>query len=289
MNFLQLRAFHGVASEGSFTRAAEHLHVTQPTLSGQVKELEQSFGVKLFERRGRGVVTTELGSRLLAITRQIFGLEAEAEQLLAGAQALARGRLRIGADAPFLVLPLMAALQRRFPGIDLAIAFGNSQEVLRSLVEGRNDVAILPEVRKEPRLHALPFRRDRLVVFVDRGHAWARRRSIHLRDLAEERLLLREVGSMTRAIFERALKRARVRPRETLEIGSREAVREAVAAGLGIGVVAESEFGHDDRLHKLEVRGGALQATEYAVCLKIKRDDPAVAAFFEVLADSSGS
>jgi len=263
--------------------------VTQPTLSGQVKELEQSFGVKLFERRGRGVATTELGNRLLAVTRQIFILEAEAELLLAGAQALARGRLRVGADSPYLVLPLLAALQRRFPGIDLAISFGNSQEVLRSLVEERSDVAILPDVRKEPRLFARPFRRDRLVVFVERGHAWARRRSVQLRDLAGERLLLREVGSTTRAIVERALKQARVKPRETLEIGSREAVREAVAAGLGVGVVAESEFGHDDRLHKLEVRGGALQATEYAVCLKAKREEPAVAAFFEVLAESSSS
>ena len=287
MNFLQLRAFHGVASAGSFTRAAERLHVTQPTLSGQVKDLEQAFGVKLFDRRGRGVATTELGGRLLTITRQIFGLEAEAERLLSGARALTRGRLRIGADAPFLVLPLMAALQRRFPGIDLAVAFGNSQEVLRSLVEGRNDVAILPDVAKEPRLHAQAFRRDRLVVFVERDHPWARRRSVHLRDLAEERLLLREVGSTTRAILERALRRARVRPSETLEIGSREAVREAVAAGLGVGVVAESEFGHDDRLHKLEIRGGAVQATEYAVCLKAKREDRAVAAFFEVLADSA--
>ena len=289
MNFLQLRAFHGVACAGSFTRAAERLHVTQPTLSGQVKELEQSFGVKLFERRGRGVATTELGNRLLAVTRQIFILEAEAELLLAGAQALARGRLRVGADSPYLVLPLLAVLQRRFPGIDLSISFGNSQEVLRSLVEERSDVAILPDVRKEPRLFARPFRRDRLVVFVERGHAWARRRSVQLRDLAGERLLLREIGSTTRAIVERAMKQARVKPRETLEIGSREAVREAVAAGLGVGVVAESEFGHDDRLHKLEVRGGALQATEYAVCLKAKREEPAVAAFFEVLAESSGS
>ena len=99
MNFLQLRAFHGVASVGSFTGAAERLHVTQPTLSGQVKDLEQGFGIKLFERRGRGVVTTELGGRLLAITRQIFSLEAEAEQLLAGARALARGRLPASARA----------------------------------------------------------------------------------------------------------------------------------------------------------------------------------------------
>ena len=109
MNFAQLRAFHGVAVEGSFTRAAERLNVTQPTLSGQVKDLEQTFGVKLFERRGRGVALSELGQRLLGISRQIFGLEAEAQQLLSAARALTRGRLRVGADAPYHVLPVLAA------------------------------------------------------------------------------------------------------------------------------------------------------------------------------------
>lgn len=289
MNFAQLRAFHGVAVEGSFTRAAERLNVTQPTLSGQVKDLEQTFGVKLFERRGRGVVLTELGQRLLGISRQIFGLEAEAQQLLSAARALTRGRLRVGADAPYHVVPVLAALKRRFPGIELAVSFGNSQRVLRGLLEGQSDVAILPEVKREARLYALPFRRDRLVAFVDRGHAWSRRRSIRLEDLAEARLLLREVGSTTRAILERALKRARVRPAESFEVGSREAVREAAAAGLGVGIVAESEFGRDERLHKLELRGAGLRATEYAVCLKAQREDRVLAAFFEVLRETSAA
>lgn len=287
MNFAQLRAFHAVAGEGSFTRAAERLNVTQPSLSGQVKELERSFGVKLFQRRGRGVEITELGQRLLVVTRQIFNLELEAERLLSAAQALTSGRLRVGADAPNHVLPVLAALKRRFPGIEISIAFGNSQNLLRDLYEGRSDVAMLAEVGKEPRLFALPFRQDHLVAFVERSHPWARRRSIRLGDLAAERLLLREPGSTTRALIERALKKAGIKPRETLEIGSREAVREAAAAGLGIGIVAESEFGNDGRLHKLALRGAGLRSTEYAVCLKARREDRVPAAFFEVLAETN--
>ena len=99
MNHAQLRAFHAVASEGSFTRAAVALHVTQPTLSGQVKALEESFGVRLFDRRGRKVMPTELGRELLDLTRRLFGLEAEAEHLLSAARGLSKGHLRIGADA----------------------------------------------------------------------------------------------------------------------------------------------------------------------------------------------
>ena len=97
---------------------------------------------------------------------------------------------------------------------------------------------------------------------------------------------MREVGSTTRAIIDRALKEASIRPAEALEIGSREAVREAVATGLGVGIVAESEFGRDERLHRLTVRDAALQAVEYAVCLKAQRENPVIAAFFNVLEET---
>ena len=279
----QLRAFHAVASEGGFTKAAERHNVTQPTLSGQVRALEESFGVRLFERKGRGAVPTALGRRLLGITQQIFAMEFEARQLLTSAKALASGELRVGADAPYHVLPVLAALNRRYPGIRLTINFGNSEQVLRDLVAGRNEVAVLPEIGADPRLFALPLLRDRLIAFVDGGHPWARRRSIRLAELGDQRLLLREVGSTTRAIIDQALKDAGIRPAESLEIGSREAVREAVAAGLGVGIVAESEFGRDDRLHRLAVRDAGLQSVEYAVCLKAQRRNPVIAAFFAVL------
>jgi len=288
MNHAQLRAFHAVAEEGGFTRAAAALNVTQPTLSGQVSALEESYGVRLFERRGRGVELTDLGRGLLDITRRLFDLELEADQLLSAARGLKSGRLRVGADAPYHVIALLAAFNRHYPKIQLSLSFGNSERVLQDLFNRRSDVAVLPDIPSDERLHAVAFQRERIGVFVDRDHDWAGRRSIRLRDLADQRLILREPGSTTRAIFEQAMAAAGVTPGAVLEIGSREAVREAVAAGLGIGAVFESEFGNDDRLHLLAVRDAGLLATEYAACLQDRQNTPIVHAFFELLPAKTG-
>jgi DNA-binding transcriptional LysR family regulator len=121
------------------------------------------------------------------------------------------------------------------------------------------------------------------VVFVNKSHAWADRRSIRIQELAEGRIVLREQGSTTRAIFEAAMKKANVPLNDTLEISGREGVREAVAAGLGIGVVSENEFGNDNRLHALTVKNARLVHDEYVVCLKKTRSVRIVAAFLEIL------
>jgi len=282
MNHAQLRAFHAVASEGSFTRAAAKLHVTQPTLSGQVGALEASYGVTLLDRRARRVQPTELGLGLLEITRRLFSLEAEADQMLAAAKGLRRGHLRIGADAPIHVIPALAAFARRYPGIRLSVSTGNSEKLLGDLLEHRADVAILAARPAGPRFHATPFREDRLIAFVDRRHEWEGRARIRLEDLAGRRLVLREVGSSTRRLIETALAQHRIQPGDVLELGSREAVREAVAAGLGIGIVAESEFGEDPRVVPLPIAGGELSTTEYIACLADRRDLRLVQAFLEI-------
>jgi len=287
MNQTELRAFHAVATAGSYTKAADLRHVTQPTLSGQIKALEERYGVRLFERRGRGVQLTALGRGLFEVTSRLYNVEAEAEQLLSEAHSLTGGQLRVGADAPYHVIPLLAVFKRRHPGIQLSFSFGNSEAVLNDLFERRSEVAVVADLRPDRRLHAVPFRRDRLVVFVDRGHAWARRRSIALAELTGQRLILREPGSITRAIFEAAIGACGVVPGEVLEIGSREAVREAVAAGLGVGVVFESELGRDPRVRALAVSDASLDAMEYAVCLEDRRPLRVVRAFFELLKEAA--
>ena len=249
--------------------------------------MEERFGVKLFERRGRGIEPTELGRSLHEVTRRIFDLEGEAEGMLAAARGLKRGNLKVGADAPYHVIPLLATFNRRHPGITLSLSFGNSKIVLNDLREHRSDVAVLPNIASDERLHAKPFQRERVIAMVERSHAWASRRTLRLQDLAEERLILREPGSTTRAILEQALRRAKVDAGEVLEVGSREAVREAVAARLGVGAIFASEFGHDDRLHPLTIRDKGLEAVEYAVCLAERRDDPVVRAFFALLPESA--
>ena len=285
MNHSQLRAFHAVAQEGSFTKAAKALSVSQPTLSGQVKALESHYGITLFRRGGRDVTLTDLGRALFEITRRHFATQSEAQALLAGAGGLVRGRLQVGADSPFSVIPLLATFSGRYPRAQTSVVFGNSDQVMASLMARQIDVAMLPKektIAKADAVVVVPVRNDPLVVFVEGGHAWSRRRSVYLSEFSEQTLILREPGSITRAVIEAELKRQDVSPRHVIEIGSREAVKEAVAAGMGIGVVNDSEFGHDQRLHKLSISGCNLRVMECIICCKDHENDPAISAFMEI-------
>jgi len=284
MQYAHLRAFHMVAREGGFTRAADSLRLSQPTLSAQVKALEEHYRVSLFRRGRRGVALTDLGRALYGVTTRIFALEEEADALLAETGELARGHIRVGADGPFHAVPIMAEFKRRHPGPRQSLTIGNSDEVLRGLFDHRADVAVLANAPDDERLHVIALRRDRVVVFAPADDPWAGRGAIRMADLATREMILREAGSVTRLVFQRALERAGVQPAAVMEIESREAVREAVVAGLGLGVVFESEFGRDDRLIALPVADAALEVREDVVCLKDRRRLRIVAAFLEVAA-----
>ena len=283
MFYTQLRAFHGVAENNGFTRAATALNVTQPTLSSQVSALEADYSIKLVARKGRGIELTALGQSLYAVTCRLFRAESEAKQLLSAASGLVGSDLRIGADAPYQVTSVIAPFKQRYPGVLISIGFGNSQQLHRDLLDRKFDLVILPELEADGRIHATALGRHKLVVFVDRGHNWATRASISLEEISDCCLILREKGSKTRAIFETALQKHGIRPKEILEVGSREGVREAVAAGLGVGVVSENEFAQDSRLHGLTIRNVALYSRESAACLRDNRGNPALEAFFELL------
>lgn len=285
MNPTQLRAFHHVARERGFTRAAAAAGVGQPTLSAQVTALEKTYGVRLFDRRGRGVQLTATGQALYALTDRMFGLEGEAEALLSGAASLAQGHLRVSADSAYHAVPILAELKRRHAGLTFSLSLGNSAAVLRRLFDYEADVAVMAKLTSDPRLFTLPFRTDRLVLFVPRGHAWAGRRRIRLTELAGQDMVLRERGSVTRGVFESTLAAASVRPGAVIEVESREGVGEAVAAGFGIGVVFESEFRAGDRFHRIAVGGVDLAVGEYVVCLEERRPLALVRAFLDVAAD----
>ena len=286
INHAHLRAFNAVATHGSYTRAAEALHVSQPTLSAHVKELEERYSVKLFERRGRGVELTDFGRSVMDITQRLFRIEMEAEELFISARELITGQLRVGADSPYHITPILAAFQGRYPGIKLSISFGNSRELMKSLVSSKCDVAMLPNVPgDDSRLSSVPLKPDRLVVFVNRAHPWAKRSSIRLGDLEGEKIILRESGSNTRALFIEAMHKNKIPINDAMEIGSREGVREAVAAGLGVGVVSQSEFGCDNRLHALTVGDVLLEDVEFVVCLDERRQMRVIRAFFDLLQD----
>ena len=279
MNFAQLRAFHAVASEGGFTRGALRLGISQPAVTVQVRALEERYGVLLFRRLGQRVELTESGRDLWQRTRRVFAELDDMEELMASAGELRVGRLEIGADGPFSVMDLLAGFIRHYPGIRVAVWIGNAARVLADLRETRTDLAVLNLIEPDAELHAQTLYRDRIVAVLLADHPRAGRR-IELADLAELPLVLREPGSATRALLLQALDRAGIAPRIALELGSREAVREAVLAGLGVGVVFERELVPDPRLRSVGLEGADLSAAVSLACLPERRRLRVVQAFF---------
>ncbi len=282
MNLTQLRAFHLVARAGSFSLAARTGSVSQPTLSAQVKALEASYGVGLFDRKGRGVRLTPVGQSLFAVTGRLFAAEEEAQALLAGSRALTRGHLRVSADSAYHVMPILKELKRRHDGLTFSLKIDNSEAVLDQLIDHGADIAVMAKMTSDPRLFSMRLRDDSLVLFVPRTHAWGRRRRVRLEDVAGRDLVVRERGSITREVFEARLATAGLRPGALVEVQTREAVREAVAAGFGIGVVFESEFGNDPRFHMVRVADAHLAVGEYVVCLEERKRLALIRAFLDV-------
>ncbi len=277
----QLRAFHLVAEAGSFSAAARASGLSQPNLSGQVTALEKTYGVRLFDRRGRSVTPTETGRQLHGVTTRLFALQDEAQALLQGERALTRGHLRIAADSAHHVVPIMAALRERAGGLTFALSIDNSAGVLERLLRHEADVAVMAKSLSDPRLHAVRLRTDRLVLFAPAGHALARGGRTPLSALGGQELVLRERGSITREVLEQAMAAADIRPASIVEVQTREGVREAVAAGFGVGAVFASELGEDRRFRRITITDQDLAVAEYAVCLQERRRVALVRAFME--------
>jgi aminoethylphosphonate catabolism LysR family transcriptional regulator len=281
MSVTELRAFHLVAHAGSFTLAAKNAGVSQPTLSAQVKTLEQGYRVRLFEREKRGIKLTAAGRNLLPIVDRIFAAEDEARALLAGTQAGIRGELRVAADSAYHVMPILADLKHMHATMTFSLKVANSERVLAHLLDGDVDVAVMAKQVADPRLHVFRLKRDRLVLFVTKSHPWAGRDNVRLTALGGQALVIRERGSITREVLEARLSERGVRAASLTEVETREGVREAVAAGFGIGVIFETEFGSDKRFHRIDVAGTDLRVAEYVVCREERRAQPLVRSFLD--------
>jgi aminoethylphosphonate catabolism LysR family transcriptional regulator len=247
MRYSQWRAFDAVARELSFSRAAVRLGITQPAVTLQVRALEAACAMTLFRRHGTQIALTDSGRSLLALTRRMFAVEDEIREFLTASKALERGSARLVSDGPHPSLAFVAAFRRRYPGIALSVTFGNSEAAWAALLDDKADAAVVAEPPPDERLHGILLGEQRLVALLPPTHRLARRRSLRLVDLRDDQLLLREEGSTTRRILERAMRAAGTSFRSILELGSREAIREGVAMGLGISFVFEQEGGGDPR------------------------------------------
>ena len=207
--------------------------------------------------------------------------------MFSGSRVLTRGHLRVAADNAAHVMPLLARLKRRHAGLTFSLEIGNSSEVLQRLLDCSVDVAVAAKRTSDPKIHSVRLRADRLVAFAPDGHPWARRREVALREFAGQDVVIRERGSITREVFEGRLAENEVRPGALFEVQTREAVREAVAAGFGVGVVFDSEIASDAGFAKLALVGADFAVAEYVVCLEERRRMPLVRSFLDLLPEGS--
>ncbi|OEU97101.1 hypothetical protein AN216_17605 [Streptomyces oceani] len=280
VSFNQLRSFHAVALAGSVTGAAALLHVSQPTVTVQLRQLEAHYSVDLVRRTPRGVRLSELGEALYELTQRLFALEGEAVELLNSAGGTLRGRLRVGGVAPHFVMRLLSAFSQAHPAVDLSLRLDNSTSVIRSLVAQEIDVGVVGQTALDTRLYALPYSKQDIVLFCRDDHPWASREGVELAELTGQPLVMREQGSTCRLTLERALQEREVTPHIALEV-VREGVRDAVVAGFGVGVTTESEFVPDQRTRMLRILDADLFTEAFTVCLRHRRNLSVTRAFMK--------
>ena len=286
MIYTQLRSFHAVAREGGFTAASRALNISQPTLTTQVKSLEEYFGVTLFHRRGRKIEMTDTGRELFKISRRIMSLEADAQDLLNAHGGFHAGNLNIGAVGPYHATEMLGAFSAKYPDVKLQVAVGNSKVTVNRLLDYSVDVAVLAHVEDDPRVFAIPYSKHPVVVFVHKFHQFASRHRIKMKDLEGERFVMREEGSTTRRAFEQALAKTGTNINVVMEIGSREAVWLAVAKGIGISVVSDIEFIPHDDLKAIEIADCDIHTIAHVACLTERKDSRLIGAFLETAHDT---
>jgi aminoethylphosphonate catabolism LysR family transcriptional regulator len=281
MRHAQLRAFHHVALTGGFSRAAEALHLSQPAVSDQVSRLERTHDVLLFHRDARRIRLTEDGARLFDLTKQFFDVEDRIAATLTESRSAVRGQLRLAVDAAHHVTGVLARFRAAHPGVTVTLKTGNTAWVLDELRNYTADVGVIG-ARAEGRIFdAVPLGQSRIIAFASRTLAQALPAALHFADLDQLPLVFRESGSKTRQHLEQEAARRGIRLKPAFVADGREAVRDLVIAGIGVGFISQAEFRADAALTALPFADARITMSETLVCLAQRRDVRVIRAFMD--------
>jgi DNA-binding transcriptional LysR family regulator len=246
----RLDLFLAVLEAGAVGRAARARHLSQPAVSEHLRGLAAYFGVALFERVGRGIRPTPAARLLEPFARQVVGLLQRAVETAAGLRGLKAGTLAVGASTTpgtYLLPGVLGRFHAAHPAIALSLRIGDTREIERWVASGEVELGVIGEAPLESGLAADPWVKDELVAIVARGHPLARRRAVSAGALFAHPYIAREEGSSTRGVAERYLAALGVSVRPAMELGGTEAIREAVAAGLGVAIVSRHAVRASDR------------------------------------------
>jgi DNA-binding transcriptional LysR family regulator len=298
MNLHQLRIFHMVARLGSYSRAAEELKISQPSVSIQVGDLERSLGVDLFEQLGKRIYLTEAGRVLEEYAQRILGLFDEASAAVAEVRGVHRGRLAIGATnipGTYLLPRALFSFQERFPQITVSLEIGTARRIQERVLRNEVELGVVGWEISAQNLVSRRFYEDEIVLVVPPGHRLAAGGPVPLGTLRDERVIMRERGSGTREAVEAALREANLALPAAMELGSGEAIKEAVAAGLGVSFLSSLAVAADTaagRLVRVLLEGITITQPFVLIQHRDKRPSQAMTALIELLgaaADTVGS
>lgn len=282
----QLEVFEAIARLGSFTRAAQTLHLTQPTVSMQIKKLSDAVGMPLFEQVGKRIYLTEAGSALYTTCREMFDTLDRFETTAANMKGLTQGRLRLAVvtTAKYFAPRLLGAFCESFPGVDASLKVTNRERVLERLRDNEDDLYIFGQPPAEVDVEAISFLRNPLVPLVPPGHPLSQRSSVPLAEFVEHPFLAREPGSGTRRAVERMLKKHGLSLKIRMELGSNEAIKQSVAAGMGVSVLSQHTLvGGTGDVCVIDVEGFPIERHWYLVYPKGKQLSIAALAFQDYL------
>jgi len=280
----QLKVFECVARHLSFTRAARELHLTQPAVSTQVKQLEEHAGLPLFEQLGKKVYLTPAGAEMLQHGRSILQHFEEVDEAMQQHRGGSRGRLNVTviSAADYFFPHLLAAFSRAYPGVSLDLGVVNRAELLRRIGENQTDLGVMVRLPKDPELQAEAFAPHPYVIVAPASHPLAERRKLRLSLIAGERFVVREEGSDTRSAMAHGFGHWLPRLDLAMELGSNEMIKQAVKAGMGLAFLSAYAVGLELKIGSLallDLEGFPLMENWYVVHRRRKRLSPAASAF----------
>jgi len=272
----QLQCFSAVAKNLSYTKAAEELHLTQPAVSMQIRQLEQQAGLALTEQFGKQVHLTEAGTEVYRYARSILQQVDEMDDVLDKLKGFAGGRLKIAAisSANYFAPKLLGTFHQQFPDVSVSMDVTNQKAVLRQVIDNDVDMAIMGQPPRDSHVEAIAFMDNPLIVVAPPDHRLAKRKRIAQKELEKEIFLTREPGSGTRGAMERFFKLQKLKLTTGMAMGSLSSIKQGVQAGLGLGLLprgavrVELQLGH---LVELKVKGLPIQRHWYVVLHKGKR------------------
>lgn len=241
MNVRDLEVFLSVAKHLNFTRAGEEVHLSQPSVSVRIRQLEAGLGVKLFEQLGKRVALTEAGRLLVPHALRVLAAVDDVRHAVKELQGLERGSLKIGASTTpgmYLVPKIIARFKRRHPNVEIQLGIGDTRRVEEGVLANEFDFGFVGGHLVGNEIDVRPWRTDKIVLIVPPGHPLARKRQVRLKDLTAEQFIFREQGSATQAAVESGLRAADLQLEMVMEMSNPEAVKQAVQGGLGVAFLS---------------------------------------------------